>query len=69
MTKKEQIDTLSCKIIHRQIKTMLLRNNMHVMMQTLMGGDGPHLPHGWSVVNTCTKVISRGKLVVVVVKS
>ena len=27
---------------------------MHVMTQTLRGGDGPHLPHGLSVVNSYT---------------
>ena len=42
MTKKEEIDTFSSKIIHGQMKTMLLGNNMHVMTQSLRGGDGPH---------------------------
>ena len=32
-------------------------------------GDGPHLPHGLSVVNTYTKVISGSKWVAVVVKN
>ena len=32
-------------------------------------GDGPHLPHGFSVVNMYTKVISGRKQVAVVVKS
>ena len=27
---------------------------MHVMTQTLRGGDTPYLPHGLSVVNTYT---------------
>ena len=31
---------------------------MHVMIQVLKGGEGPHLPHGLSVVNMYTKVIS-----------
>ena len=34
---------------------------MHVMTQALKGGDGPHLPHGLSVVNMYTKVISGSK--------
>ena len=51
------------------MKTMLLENNMHVMTQALKGGDGPHLPHDLSVVNTYTKVISWSKGVVVVVKN
>ena len=42
---------------------------MHVMTQSLKGGDGPHLPHSLSVVNTYTKVISGSKWVVVVIKN
>ena len=69
MTKREEVDAFSSKIIHDQMKTMLIRNNMNVMTQVLKGGDGPHLPHGPSVVNTYTKVISGGKWVAVVVKN
>ena len=61
MTKKEEVDTFSFKIIHDQMKTLLLGNNIHVMTQSLKGGDGPHLPHSLSVVNTYTKVISGSK--------
>ena len=61
MTKKEEIDAFSSKIIHGQMKTVLLGHNMHVMTQSLKGNDGPYLPHGLSVVNMYTKVISRGK--------
>ena len=43
------------------MKTILQGNNMYVMTQTLKGGDAPHLPHGLSVVNTYTKVISGSK--------
>ena len=68
MTKEEEIDAFSSKIIHGQLKTILLRNNMHVMTQSLRGGDGPHLPHSLSVVNMYTKVISGNKQVAVVVK-
>ena len=39
------------------------------MTQILKGGDGSHLPHGLSVVNMYTKVISRSKKVAVVVKN
>ena len=39
------------------------------MTQALKRGDGPHLPHSLSVVNTYTKLISRRKQVVVVVKN
>ena len=42
---------------------------MHVMTQVLKGGDGPHLPHGLSLVNTYNKVISGSKQVVVVLKN
>ena len=39
---------------------------MHVMIQSLKGGDGPHLPHGLRVANTYTEVISGSKGVTVV---
>ena len=42
---------------------------MHVMTLSLKGGDGPHLPHGLSVVNTYTEVTSASKHVVVLVKN
>ena len=42
---------------------------MCVMTQSLKGGDGPHLPHGMSVVDMYTEVISRSKQVQVVVKN
>ena len=57
-TKKEEVDAFSSKIIHSQMKTLLLGNNMHVMTQSLKGCDGPHLPPGLSVVNTYTNMIS-----------
>ena len=41
---------------------------MHVMTQSLKGGNGPHFPNGLSVVNTYTKVISGSKQVLMVVK-
>ena len=68
-TKKEEVDAFSSKIIHSQIKTLLLENNMHVMTQSLKGGDQPHLPPCLSVVNTYTEVISGSKWVTVVVKN
>ena len=42
---------------------------MYVMTQSLKGGDGPHLSHGLSVVNTYTEVISGSRWVAVVVKN
>ena len=48
------------------MKTLLQGNNMHVMTQSL---KGPHLPHGLSVVNIYTKVISGRKQVEVWVKN
>ena len=51
------------------MKTLLLENSMHVMTQSLKGGDGTHLSHGLSVMNTYTKVISGSKWVTVVVKN
>ena len=38
------------------------------MMQTLKGGDGPHLPHGLCVMNTYTQVITGSRQVAVIVK-
>ena len=66
MTKREEVDTFLSKIIYGWIKILLLGNNMQVMIQPLKGGDGHHLPHGLSVVNTYTKVISGSKHVEVV---
>ena len=60
-TTKKEIDTFLSKIIHGQTKTTLLGNNINLMMQSLKGGDGPHLPHVLSVVNTYTKVTSGNK--------
>ena len=34
---------------------------MYVMVQTLRRGDGPHLSHGLSIMNTYTKLITRSK--------
>ena len=51
------------------MKTILLGHNMHVMTWSLKGADGPHLPHGLSVVNMYNEVISGSKWVAVVVKN
>ena len=67
--KKEEVDAFSSKLIHSWMKTLLLGNNMHVMTQSLKGGDGSQLPPGFSVVSTYTKVISGNKWVMVVVKT
>ena len=69
MTKKEERNAFSSKIVQGQMKTLLLGNNLVVMTQFLKGDDGPHLSHGLSVVNTYTRVISGSKQVVVVVKN
>ena len=42
---------------------------MHVMIQSLKGGGGPHFTHGLSVINTYTEAMSGSKQVVVVVKN
>ena len=39
MMRTEDIDAFSSKIIDGQINTMFLGSNMHVMMQTMKGGD------------------------------
>ena len=54
--KKEEIEAFSSKMIHTQTKTISLSSNMHMMMQTLEGGDGTGLPHGLSVINTYTEM-------------
>ena len=61
ITKMEAVGAFSSKIIHSQMKALLLGNNMNVMTQSLKGGDGPHLPHGLSLVNMYTEVISVSK--------
>ena len=48
---------------------MFLGSNMHMMTQTVEEGDSPCLPHRLSVMNTFTKMITRSKLVAVVVKN
>ena len=42
---------------------------MHVMIQTLEGGDGPCLPHSLSVMNTYTEMTTRSKQLAAVVKN
>ena len=61
MIKREEIDGFSSKIIHGQTKTMLLGNNVHLMMQTQKGGDGPWLSHRLSVINTYTEVTTGSR--------
>ena len=61
MMKKKEIDAFSSKVIHTQTKTIFLDSNMYMMTQTLEGGDGPCLTHGFSVMNTYTKMTTRSK--------
>ena len=61
MIEREEIDAFLSKIIHGQTKTMLLGNNMCVMIQTLEKGEEPCMPHGLSVVNTYTKMTTGSK--------
>ena len=42
---------------------------MHVMMQTLERGDGPHVPHSLSVMNAYTKMTTGSKWVAVMMKN
>ena len=56
MTKKEEIDGFSSKIMHAQTKTMFLGNNLHVMVQALEDGDGSCLPHRLSIMNAYTEM-------------
>ena len=44
MTKKGEVDAFSSKIIHGQMKTLLLGNSMHVMTQSLKGVIDPTCP-------------------------
>ena len=46
-TKKQEINAFSSKIIHSQMKTMLLGNNMHVMTQSLKGVMDPTCLTAW----------------------
>ena len=61
ITKREETDTFSSKIIHGQMKTLVMQSSMHVMTQILRGGNEPHLPHRLSVVNTYTEVTTGSK--------
>ena len=69
MIQKEEIEFFSSNIIHTQTKTKFLGTNMHVMTQTLEGGDGPYLPNSLSVMNTYTEMATGNKWVTVVVKN
>ena len=69
MTKKEEIDAFSSKIIHAWTKTTFLDSNIHVMMLALEEGNGSHLPHGLSIINTCTKMATRSNWVLVIMKN
>ena len=67
--KKEEIEAFLSKFTHAQTKTIFLGGNMHVMTQTLEGGDGPCLPHSLSVMNIYTEMTTRAMCVVVMVKN
>ena len=69
MTNKKEIEAFSSKIIHVQTKTMFLGSNMHMMMQALEEGDGSHLPHRLSIMNTYTEMATGSRWVAVVVKN
>ena len=69
MTKKEEVDVFLSKIIHGQTKNPAPGKQHECNDSISERGDGPYLPHGLSVVNTYTKVISGSKQVVVVMKN
>ena len=69
MIKKEGINAFSSKIIYAWPKTMCLSSNMYVMMQALEEGNGSHLPHGLSILNTYTEMTTGSKWVAVIVKN
>ena len=48
---------------------MFLGSSMHVMMQTLEGGDRPCLPHSLSIMNTYTEMTTGSMGVAVIVKN
>ena len=69
MIKKEEIEAFSAKIIHAWTEDHIFGSNMHVRTQSLEGCHAPCLPHDLSVMNTYTKMITRSKWVVVVLKN
>ena len=69
MTKKEEIDAFSSNIMHAWAKTVFLGSNMHMMTQTPEEGNGFHLPHWVSVMNTYTKMVTGCKWVAAMVKN
>ena len=56
-------------MIHAQTKTIFLGSSLHVMTQTLEGGDRPCLSYSLSVINTYTKMTTGSKQVAVMVKN
>ena len=69
MMKREGIDAFLSKVIHGQMKTMFMDNNMCVMTKAPEKGKVPCLLHGLSRVNTYTEMTTGSRQVVVVVKN
>ena len=67
--KWEEIEAFSSKIVHGYIKMVLLGNNMYVMTQAPEKGKEPCLPHGLSMANTFTEIITGSRHVAVVIKN
>ena len=69
LIKKEEIDAFSSKIIYAQPKTMYLGSNLHMMTQVLEEGNGSHLPHWLSIMNTFIEMARGSRQVAVEVKN
>ena len=53
--------TLLSKVILARTKTIFSGSNLHVMMQALKRGDGPCFPHGLSIMNNYTDMMTGSK--------
>ena len=69
MTKKEEIDAFSSKIIHTKTRTIFPGSNMHAMTQALEETHGSHMPHGLNIMNTYTEMATGNKQIVIMVKN
>ena len=67
--KWKEIEPFSSKIVHGHTKTVLLGNNMYIMMQAPEKGEEPCLMHGLSMVDTYTEITTGSRHVAVVIKN
>ena len=67
--KQEEIEAFWSKIVHGHTKTVLLGNNMYIMMQAPEKGEEPCLPHGPSMANIYTEFATGSRCIAIVIKN